>query len=115
MLKYWLFLLLSIMFEVVGTTVMKLSQAHWPVAGMIIMYILIGLSYFSLSKAVLRLPIGVAYAFWEGLGLILITAASFLFLDEHFGPLRGLAVCLLLAGTYMVHAGTDSHPQEGAE
>ena len=109
MLKYWLFLLLSIVFEVAGTTIMKLSQLHYPVTGMIIMYILIGLSYFSLSKAVLRLPIGVAYAFWEGLGLILITAVSFIFLGEHFGPLRGIAVCMLLVGTYIVHAGTESH------
>lgn len=78
-LRYWFFLLLSILLEVGGTSLMKLSQSlpsSWPVVGMGLMYLLLGLSYFFLARAVLRLPLGVAYAFWEGLGLALITLVS---------------------------------------
>lgn len=104
---YWLFLFISIGFEVIGTSVMKASQESWPVLGMGIMFIMLGLAYFTLSKAVLKLPVGVAFACWEGLGLALITLVSVLWLGEKITPLKFIAICMLLAGTYMVNKGTD--------
>lgn len=104
----WMFLVLSIVLEVTGTSIMKGSQNGWPVLGMAVMYVLLGLSYFTLSKAVLRLPIGVAYAFWEGLGLCLITLASVAVLGEQMGLVKLSAIGMLLLGTYLVHHGTES-------
>lgn len=104
---YWIFLFISIGFEVIGTSIMKASQQTWPVLGLVMMWIMIALAYFTLSKAVLRLPIGVAFACWEGLGLILIALVSVLFLGEEMNPLKFLAICMLLVGTFMVHKGTD--------
>ena len=77
---HWLCLLAAILFEVAGTTVMKLSFgwrfAHAALAGLVLMWIAIGLSYYSLAKATTGLPVGVAFAFWEALGLALITLSS---------------------------------------
>lgn len=86
MKHYWLLLLTSIVLEVAGTTVLKLSQTSWPLTGMIIMYVLLGFSYFFLARAVIKIPIGVAYAFWEGLGLVFITVVSFFFAGRAFKP-----------------------------
>ena len=104
----WMFLVLSIVLEVTGTSIMKGSQNGWPVLGMAVMYVLLGLSYFTLSKAVLRLPIGVAYAFWEGLGLCLISLVSVAVLGEQMGPVKLSAIGMLFLGTYLVHHGTES-------
>lgn len=104
----WLFLVVSILLEVTGTSIMKGSQENWPVLGMILMYILLSCSYFTLSKAVIKLPIGVAYAFWEGVGLCLITLVSVFILGEQLGALKLTAIVMLLVGTYLVHHGTDS-------
>ncbi len=104
----WMFLVLSIILEVTGTSIMKGSQENWPVLGMVVMYALMSMSYYTLSKAVIRLPIGVAYAFWEGVGLSLITLVSVFILNENFGLVRGVAIAMLLLGTYLVHHGTDS-------
>lgn len=105
---YWLFLMASILLEVSGTSIMKWSQASWPVTGMLVMYGMLGFSYFFLAKAVIKLPIGVAYAFWEGIGLALITLISVLVLGERLDWPRGLALCMVLCGTLLVHHGTDS-------
>lgn len=108
-LRYWFFLLLSILLEVSGTSLMKLSHplpGSWPVVGMGLMYLLLGLSYFFMAKAVLRLPLGVAYAFWEGLGLALITLVSVLAMGEIMTLTKLLALAMVLAGTMLVHHGT---------
>ena len=104
---YWLFLFISIVLEVIGTSIMKASQTSFPVSGLITMYILIGLSYFTLSKAVLRLPVGTAYTIWEGVGLTLITLVSFFLLKEALSPTRLTAICLLITGSLLVHKGTS--------
>ena len=103
---YWLFLAISIVLEVLGTSVMKASQESYPLGGLAVMYLLIGLSYFSLSKAVLRLPVGVAYTVWEGAGLTLITLVSFFLLKEELGAVRITAICFLILGSLLVHKGT---------
>lgn len=105
---YWLCLAGSIVFEVAGTSIMKLSQTSWPLTGMGFMYLLLGLSYFCLAKAVVGLPLGVAYAFWEGFGLLLITLVSALFLHERLDAWRLMALALVLGGTLLVHHGTES-------
>lgn len=111
---YWLCLLGSIVCEVAGTSVMKLSQDQWPVAGMALMYALLAVSYFFLAKAVVRLPVGVAYAFWEGLGLVLIALISVLLLGERMDLPRLIALGMVLTGAVLVHHGTDAGRQDDA-
>ncbi len=114
MLRYWCFLFLSIILEVSGTSLMKISQAAWPWLGMGCMYLLLGWSYFFMAKAVVRLPIGVAYAFWEGFGLLLITLVSILILGEHMDLKRAVALLLVFGGTLLVHHGTEAGHHETA-
>lgn len=109
---YWLCLAGSILFEVAGTSVMKLSQTPMgfltPAIGMGLMYALLAVSYYCLAKAVVKLPLGVAYAFWEGFGLLLITLVSAFLLQERFDATRLVALALVFGGVLLVHHGTDS-------
>ena len=52
------------------------------------------------------LPVGVAFAFWEGLGLTLITLSSVLILNEALTLKRVLGLICVLAGALLVHHGT---------
>lgn len=106
--KYWMFLAGSIVLEVCGTSLMKATQGSYPVAGMLGMYVMLGCSYYLLARAVVRLPIGVAYAFWEGFGLVLIAMTSFMLLGEDMTPLRLFALMLVLADSALVHHGTHA-------
>lgn len=107
---YWLFLLGAVVFEVIGTSVMKLSQSGtwWlaPGPGLVVMLVFITLSYYCLALSVQGLPVGVAYAFWEGLGLTLITLVSVLALGEHMSPARLGALAAILLGALLVNHGT---------
>lgn len=107
---HWYCLLAAIALEVGGTLIMKLAQswafAHAQLLGLIVMWLAIGLSYIFLSRAVTGIPVGVTFAFWEGLGLTCITLGSIIFLDEAVTLRRALGLACVLGGALLVHHGT---------
>lgn len=116
---HWLCLTGAVFFEVAGTTLMKASQSWSMVfgaeAGVVIMLLFIGVSYYLLSLSTTALPVGVAFAFWEGVGLAFITLASVFILGEQMSLLRFAALCAVLGGVLLVHHGTSSGNRQQAE
>lgn len=110
LLVCWSFLFLSIFLEVVGTTILKYSQLHWTFSGVPITIGLMCLSYITLSRALFRLPVGVAYAVWEGIGLAVIVVMSVLFLGEQLTLPRVIGLGLVFAGSVLIHKGTEARP-----
>lgn len=111
-LYHWLCLVGAVLFEVTGTTLMKAGQG-WSMAygaetGVLLMLVCIGVSYYLLSLATTAVPVGVAFAFWEGAGLALISLSSVFVLGEHMTPVRFAALCAVLAGVLLVHRGTSA-------
>lgn len=110
---HWLFLACSILFEVSGTSIMKVSHSwQFPLAselGLVIMWSCIACSYFCLAKATTALPVGVAFALWDALGLVLIVSFSVAVLGEHLNLIKTLGLLCVLVGGFLVHHGTDAH------
>ena len=106
--KHWFFLFCAIVFEVGGTSVMKMSQHEgWLLAGLMSLCALSGRSDYCLALAATGLPIGVAYAFWEGLGLTMITLVSVFLLGEAMNMQRFFALLAVLGGALLIHHGTS--------
>ena len=70
---YWILLALAIATEITGTLSMKWASVGNGNAGFILMLVMITLSYIFLSFAVKKIALGVAYALWEGIGILFIT------------------------------------------
>jgi len=104
-------LLFAIIAEVAGTISMRYSIENNPLIGTTVMVILIGLSYFLLSKAIQRIPLGVAYAIWEGVGILLITVISNYLFDEIITPAKIFGVGLIVAGLIFINAD-EGHDDE---
>ncbi|WP_192036060.1 SMR family transporter [Halomonas sp. YLGW01] len=69
----YVFLALAILAEVVATSALKASEEFtrlWPSVLVVVCY---GLAFYLLSLALRTLPVGIAYAFWAGLGITLVT------------------------------------------
>ncbi|WP_034603609.1 DMT family transporter [Halodesulfovibrio aestuarii] len=104
MLRYWLFLLAAILSETAGTTSLKaFDDVHYGQAGLLATSTFIALSYFLLSKAVLRIPLGIAYTCWEGVGLALVAMTSFLLFNEPMAPLKLIGIGCVLTGLIWLH------------
>lgn len=103
---YWMFLGLAIITEVIGTLSMKYASVSGDSAGMIVMYVMIASSYILLSMAVKKVALGVAYALWEGIGILIITTFSVMWFHESLSPLKLGGLALLIAGITLIKYGT---------
>lgn len=111
-MRSWIYLFIAIIAEVIGTVSMKFAATAHPVLGHGLMYAMIGLSYFFLALAVKRVPVGVAYALWEAIGIVLITLASVTWLGESLGLLKAAGLGVMIAGILLIKSGTRPAPAE---
>lgn len=107
----WFFLVLAIATEIAGLTVMKAISPSGSYVGHVVMYGSIALSYVFLAKAVRTIPVGVAYAIWEGSGVALITLVSVFVFDHALTGRELLGLSMAVAGILLVNAG-KSHREE---
>jgi small multidrug resistance pump len=90
---YWAVLLVAILCEVFGTICMKLSaglERPGPVVGVIVGY---ACSFTLFAVALKGIDLGVAYAAWSSLGIILTSTFGYVALDESVSAAK--AGCLL--------------------
>nr|WP_314265848.1 multidrug/spermidine efflux SMR transporter subunit MdtJ [uncultured Moellerella sp.] len=102
---YWIFLGLAIVTEVIGTLSMKYSSVSGDMSGMAVMYVMIAASYILLAIAVKKVALGVAYALWEGIGILLITSFSVTWFDESLSPMKIGGLVFLIVGIGLIKSG----------
>ncbi|AMH19367.1 MdtJ family spermidine export protein [Hafnia paralvei ATCC 29927] len=103
---YWIFLACAIAAEIIGTLSMKWASLSGGMTGNIVMLVMITISYIMLSFAVKRVALGVAYALWEGIGILFITLFSVLWFDESMSMMKLMGLATLIAGIALVKSGT---------
>ena len=104
---YWILLALAIVAEITGTLSMKWASISGGHTGYILMLAMIALSYIFLAFAVKKIALGVAYALWEGIGILLITLFSVLLFDESLSLLKIAGLTTLVVGIVLIKSGTQ--------
>lgn len=99
---YWFMLALAVVAEVISTVGMKYAATSSPVYGYLVMAIMISLSFYAFSRAVVHIPLAVSYAIWEGLGLFLIGIAGVVLFGEFLTVVEMFAIALMLLGLMLV-------------
>ncbi len=100
-------LCVSIVSEVIGTTMMKMSEGFTilgPSIGVIVAYVIsFGLFTFILKT----MPLGLAYGIWGGAGTVLTTIIGCIGWGEPFTLYTGLGIVLVAGGIYLMNAGSQ--------
>lgn len=107
----WFFLLAAIACEVLGTSVMKMANAEAPLLGHLAMYVLIILAYYFLVRAMERIPLGIAYALWEAVGLVMIALVGVIVFSESLSAWQALGLFLLLSGIGLLNGENANEAQ----
>lgn len=99
----WFALAVAIVAEVVGTSFLKASEGFTrplPVLAVVIGY---GLSFYFLSLTLETIPVGIAYAIWSGVGLVLITLVGWLAYGQGLDLPAALGMGMILAGVLVLN------------
>ncbi|MGO4546540.1 multidrug efflux SMR transporter [Paenibacillus sp. 2TAB23] len=105
----WTFLLLAIVLELTGTVSMKYSAGFsrfWP---SVLMFVFYGASFTMLNFALAYMNVSVAYAIWSGIGIILITLASFIMFHEKLPVAALLWIGLIVVGVVGLNMSVKGH------
>jgi small multidrug resistance pump len=102
MLNY-AYLAISIIAEVVATSALKASEGFarlWPSATVVIGY---AISFYFLSLTLKVLPVGIVYAIWSGVGIVLISAIGWVLYGQKLDAAALAGMCLIVAGVLIVN------------
>lgn len=99
----WFALAVAIVAEVIGTSFLKASAGFsrpLPVVAVVVGY---GLSFYFLSLTLETIPVGIAYAIWSGVGLVLITAVGWLAYGQALDLPAVIGMAMILAGVLVLN------------
>ncbi len=99
----WFYLALAIVFEVMGTTSMKLSEGFsrlWP---SVLLFVFYGLSFTSLTFALKKIDLSVAYAVWSGVGTALIVVIGVWLFRESLSAVKLAGIALVILGVVLLN------------
>lgn len=72
----YLFLAIAIVAEVIGTSSLKASEAFTKPLPSLLVVLGYGTAFYFLSLVVKTVPVGIAYAIWSGVGIVLVAIVA---------------------------------------
>ena len=99
---------IAIVLEVIGTTFLQQSQQFTralPTALMSICYLA---AFYFLSIALRTMPVGIAYAIWSGLGIVLISVIGLVLFRQTLDLAAIIGLGLIIAGVLVVNLFSNS-------
>lgn len=94
----WLMLFVAGVFEVAWAVSMKSTEGWTRLRPSLVTLGLMAVSFYLLSRAMLQIPIGTAYAVWTGIGSVGVAALGILIYKEPVTALRLLFILMIVAG-----------------
>jgi len=104
----YLYLAVAIISEVIATMALKYSDWFTRVVPSIIVLIGYSCAFFFLSIVLRQLPVGITYAIWAGLGIVLTTLASSLLLNQKLDAAAFAGMGLIITGVCIINLFSKS-------
>ncbi|WP_425503782.1 SMR family transporter [Rhizobium metallidurans] len=98
----------AIVLEVIGTTALQLSQQFsrfWPTMLMIACY---AAAFYCLSLTLKVIPVGIAYAIWSALGIVLISIVGLVYFKQRLDMPAIIGLGLIITGVLVVNLFSKS-------
>lgn len=101
--KSYLFLVLAILTETIGTSALHASQQFSRLAPSALVVVAYALSFYFLALTLKTIPVGIAYAIWSGLGIVFIATIGWWVFGQKIDLPAVLGMGLIVAGIVVMH------------
>lgn len=110
-MQQWMLLAAAILSEVIATSCLKAAEGFtrlWPSIVVAVGYVL---AFYFLSLTLRTIPVGLAYAIWSGVGVVLIALSGWLFLGQSLDLPALIGLALIVAGVMVINMFSQSISQ----
>lgn len=99
----WLYLAIAIVAEVIATSALKAADGFTRLGPSVVVVIGYGTAFYFLSLALRGVPVGVAYAVWSGVGIVLISVIAWLLHGQRLDAPAIVGMALIVAGVVVLN------------
>ncbi|GAA3854101.1 multidrug efflux SMR transporter [[Pseudomonas] carboxydohydrogena] len=99
----YLYLIMAIVFEVIGTAALQASEQFTRPKPLILTALGYMAAFYFLSLVLRTMPVGIAYAIWSGLGVVLITLVGLIWFGQRLDAAAIAGLALIIAGVAVIN------------
>ncbi len=107
-LQTLLTLMVAIVLEVIGTTFLQRSAQFTKLVPSLITLAFYAASFYVLSQVLRTMPLGIAYAIWSGLGMVLVALVGVFVFHQRLDTPAMLGLGLIITGVLIVNLFSNS-------
>ncbi|WP_342362665.1 multidrug efflux SMR transporter [Terrarubrum flagellatum] len=100
----YLYLAIAIVAEVIGTSALSASNGFTRLAPSALTAVCFAIAFYFVSLAMRSIPVGVVYATWSGVGIVLITAVAWVWFKQMLDWPAIVGIAMIVAGVVIVNA-----------
>ncbi|OEC98440.1 MULTISPECIES: SMR family transporter [unclassified Rhizobium] len=101
-------LLIAIVLEVIGTTALQMSQQFTRLGPTVVLVVCYAAAFYCLSVTLRVIPVGIAYAIWSALGIVLISMVGVVLFRQKLDLAAIIGLALIIAGVLVVNLFSKS-------
>lgn len=101
-------LAIAIVAEVIGTSTLKASEGFTRLLPSVVTAIGYGVAFYCLSHSMKTVPVGVGYAIWSGVGIVLITAIAWVAFKQRLDLPALAGMGLIISGVLVINLFSKS-------
>lgn len=107
-MNHWLALAIAISGEVIATTALKASNEFTRLVPSIIVVIGYGIAFYFMAISMRVLPVGIMYAIWSGMGIVLVSIIGWLVYKQTLDLPSMIGMGLIIAGVIVINLFSKS-------
>ena len=104
----YLYLTLAIIAEVIGTAALKASEGFSKPLPSILVVLGYCAAFYFLSLVLKTIPVGIAYAIWAGMGIVLMAIVGLLFFGQTIDFAAVIGLLLIISGVVVINIFSKS-------
>ena len=107
---HWIYLFIAIVAEVTATSALRATAGFTRVAPSLLVVVGYGVSFYFLSRILHVIPVGLVYAIWSGVGIVLVSLVGWALLGQRLDAAALAGIGLIVAGVLVIHLFSGSMP-----
>jgi len=99
----YVYLAIAILAEVIATTALKASNEFTKLYPSLVVLCGYGLAFYFMTLTLKTIPLGISYAIWSGVGIVLIALSGAIFYKQIPDLAALLGMSLIITGVIIIH------------